>query len=99
PGSRKRYNKSGTVIACRAGVPVVPVAHNAGECWPGRHWVKKPGRLTLVVGEPIETAGRTPEDVLAETEAWIEARLAEISEVARPRDGEAEVPRQETAAN
>ncbi|NWN84091.1 MAG: 1-acyl-sn-glycerol-3-phosphate acyltransferase, partial [Halomonas sp.] len=42
PGSRKRYNKSGTVIACRAGVPVVPVAHNAGECWPGRHWVKKP---------------------------------------------------------
>ncbi|WP_211248323.1 lysophospholipid acyltransferase family protein [Halomonas halodenitrificans] len=99
PGSRKRYNKSGTVIACRAGVPVVPVAHNAGECWPGRHWVKKPGRLTLVVGEPIETAGRTPEDVLAETEAWIEARLAEISEVARPRDGEAEGPRQETAAN
>jgi len=92
PGSRKRYNKSGAVIACRAGVPVVPVAHNAGERWPGRHWVKNPGRLTLVVGEPIETAGRTPEEVLAETEAWIEATLAEISEVPRPVRDEAREP-------
>ncbi|OBX38201.1 acyltransferase [Halomonas elongata] len=86
PGQRRRYNKSGAVIACRAGMPVVPVAHNAGERWPGRHWVKRPGRLTLVVGEPIETVGRSAEEVLAETEAWIEAQLAEISEVPRPRD-------------
>jgi 1-acyl-sn-glycerol-3-phosphate acyltransferase len=84
PGERRRYNKSGTVIACRAGVPVVPVAHNAGERWPGRHWVKNPGLLSVVVGEPIATEGRTPEEVLVEVEAWIEARLAEISEVPRP---------------
>lgn len=84
PGNRKRYNKSGAVIACRAGVPVVPVAHNAGERWPGRHWIKNPGVLRVVVGEPIDTAGRSPEDVLAEVEAWIEARLGEISEVPRP---------------
>ncbi len=84
PGQRRRYNKSGTVIACRAGVPVVPVAHNAGERWPGRHWIKNPGVLHLVVGQPIETVGRTPEEVLVEVEAWIEARLAEISEVPRP---------------
>ncbi|MGQ7249062.1 lysophospholipid acyltransferase family protein [Halomonas sp. V046] len=86
PGKRRRYNKSGTVIACRAGVPVIPVAHNAGECWPGRHWVKRPGRISLVVGDPIPTAGRTPEEVLAETEAWIEARLQEISTVPRPAE-------------
>ncbi|MFW3615105.1 lysophospholipid acyltransferase family protein [Billgrantia antri] len=84
PGQRRRYNKSGAVIACRAGVPVLPVAHNAGERWPGRHWVKNPGVLNVVVGEPIETAGRTPEEVLIEVEAWIESRLAEISEVPRP---------------
>lgn len=84
PGKRKRYNKSGAVIACRAGVPVLPVAHNAGERWPGRHWVKNPGRLSLVVGEPIATEGRTSDEVMAEVEDWIEARLAEISEVPRP---------------
>ncbi|MFQ3789915.1 lysophospholipid acyltransferase family protein [Halomonas sp. A29] len=84
PGQRRRYNKSGAVIACRAGVPVVPVAHNAGERWPGRRWVKNPGVLNVVVGEPIDTVGRTPEEVLVEVEAWIEARLAEISEIPRP---------------
>jgi 1-acyl-sn-glycerol-3-phosphate acyltransferase len=67
-------------------VPVVPVAHNAGERWPGRQWVKNPGVLNVVVGEPIATEGRTPEEVLVEVEAWIEARLAEISEVPRPAD-------------
>lgn len=89
PGQRRRYNKSGTVIACRAGVPVVPVAHNAGERWPGRDWVKRPGRLSLMVGEPIETAGRSADEVMVEAEAWIEARLAEISEVPRPERPEA----------
>ncbi|WP_186764512.1 lysophospholipid acyltransferase family protein [Pistricoccus aurantiacus] len=84
PGERRRYNKSGAVIACRAGMPVLPVAHNAGERWPGRHWVKNPGTLSLIVGEPIATQGRTPEDVLIEVENWIEARLVEISEVPRP---------------
>ncbi|GAB2778189.1 1-acyl-sn-glycerol-3-phosphate acyltransferase [Halomonas shantousis] len=84
PGQRRRYNKSGAVIACRAGVPVLPVAHNAGERWPGRHWVKNPGRLTVVVGPPIATQGRTAEDVLVDVESWIEARLEEISEVPRP---------------
>lgn len=92
PGKRRRYNKSGTVIACRAGVPVVPVAHNAGECWPGRDWVKRPGRISLVVGEPIPTQGRTPEDVLVEVESWIEARLMEISTVPRPAPTQSEAP-------
>lgn len=84
PGQRRRYNKSGAVIACRAGVPVMPVAHNAGERWPGRHWVKNPGRLSVVVGEPIETAGRTPEEVLVKVEDWIETQLTHISEAPRP---------------
>lgn len=83
-GQRRRYNKSGAVIACRAGVPVLPVAHNAGERWPGRHWIKSPGRLSVVVGEPISTQGRTPEEVLVEVESWIETQLETICEVPRP---------------
>ncbi|MFN2410225.1 MAG: lysophospholipid acyltransferase family protein [Halomonas sp.] len=85
PGERKRYNKSGSVVACRAGVPVLPVAHNAGERWPGRHWVKRPGVLRVRIGEPIETAGRTSDEVLADVEAWIETQLVEISDVPRPQ--------------
>lgn len=83
PGQRKRYNKSGTVIACRAGVPVLPVAHNAGERWPGRYWIKRPGVLRVRIGAPIPTEGRTPDEVLAEVERWIETTLEEISDVPR----------------
>lgn len=85
PGERKRYNKSGSVVACRAGVPVLPVAHNAGERWPGRHWVKRPGVLRVRIGEPIDTVGRTSDEVLADVEAWIEAQLVEISDIPRPQ--------------
>ena len=65
-------------------MPVLPVAHNAGERWPGRHWVKRPGVLRVRIGKPIETAGRMPDEVLAEVEVWIEAQLQEISDVPRP---------------
>lgn len=84
PGKRRRYNKSGSVVACRAGVPVLPVAHNGGERWPGRHWVKRPGVLKVRIGPAIDTEGRTPDEVMALVEAWIEGELARISEVPRP---------------
>ena len=91
PGHRKKFNKSGAAIACRAGVPVVPVAHNAGEIWPNDSWIKHPGTLNVVFGPAIETAGRKPDVVVAEAEAWVEATLAEISQVQRP-PLEAEAP-------
>lgn len=34
-------------------VPVVPVALDSGAVWPRRKFVKRPGRITLVFGEPI----------------------------------------------
>lgn len=92
PGERKRFNKSGMHIACRAGVPILPVAHNAGEHWPGKRLIKTPGRITVVIGPPIETAGRSPNEVALEVERWIEAQLARISSVPRPGPEAAEPP-------
>lgn len=73
PGERKPFAKSGALIACRAGCPVVPIAHNAGHCWPNRSWIKRPGRISVVVGAPIETEGRDAASVTQEAEAWINA--------------------------
>lgn len=78
PGERGRYQIGGAWLAAKAGAPVVPVAHNAGELWPKHAFLKRPGMITVRIGPPIATAGRKPAEVLAETEAWIEAQMGQL---------------------
>lgn len=78
-GESRRYGLSGALLAQAAGRPIVPVAHDAGRYWPRRGLYKKPGTIRVVIGEPIETAGRDPRELTAEVQAWIEARLAETA--------------------
>ncbi|MEW5770116.1 MAG: lysophospholipid acyltransferase family protein [Pseudomonadota bacterium] len=75
PGETGTYQIGGPWLAVKAGVPVLPVAHNAGRCWPKNAFVKHAGEITVVVGPPIQTQGRKPGEVLAETEAWIESTM------------------------
>ena len=78
-GQRGRYKIGGAVLAEKAGVPVVPVAHNAGEFWPRHSFLKYPGTVKVVIGPPVPTEGRKAQEILAEIEEWIESRVAEIS--------------------
>ncbi len=78
PGERGRYQIGGAWLAAKAGVPAVPVAHNAGELWPKHAFIKYPGTITVRIGPPIATTGRKPAEVLAETEAWIEAQMKQL---------------------
>lgn len=78
PGEVGNYQVGGAWIAVKAGVPVVPVAHNAGRCWPKNAFIKHPGEITVVIGPAIPTAGRKATDVLAETQAWIETAMASL---------------------
>jgi 1-acyl-sn-glycerol-3-phosphate acyltransferase len=77
-GEARRYGLSGALLAAATGRPVVPVAHNAGDYWPRRGWLKKPGTIRLVIGPPIATVGREPRDVNADAQRWIEATVARI---------------------
>lgn len=79
PGQKKPYQKGGAILAEKTGYPVVPVAHNAGEFWPRRSFIKRPGTIQLVIGPPIETRGKTYQEINREAEAWIEGKLAEIT--------------------
>lgn len=78
PGVRGRYNVGGAWLAVKAGVPVLPVAHNAGRLWGKNAFIKRPGEITVVIGPPIPTQGRKPAEVIAETEAWIEGQMATL---------------------
>lgn len=77
-GEKGQYQIGGAWLAVKAGVPVVPVAHNAGRYWPKNAFIKQPGEIQVRIGPPIATAGRKAGEVLAETEAWIEAAMREI---------------------
>lgn len=78
-GKRGRYGLGGAMLAVHTGTPIVPIAHNAGECWGRYAFRKHPGTVRVVIGEPIATAGRSAPEVNAEVEAWIEARMRELN--------------------
>jgi len=75
PGQRGRYNPGGAMLAHRAGVPVVPVAHNSGSFWSRRGFLKRPGVIEVRVGPPIEVAGKRAKQINAEAEQWIERQM------------------------
>ena len=60
PGETRRYGLSGVLLAQEAGRLLVPVAHDAGDFWPRRGWVKRPGTVTFRIGPPVDPAGRDP---------------------------------------
>jgi 1-acyl-sn-glycerol-3-phosphate acyltransferase len=71
-GEKREYQQGGAWLAAQCGVPVVPVAHNAGRLWPRNAFLKSPGTVTVRIGPPIPTAGRDAKQISAEAEAWIE---------------------------
>lgn len=77
-GQVRRFGLSGALLAIAAGRAIIPVAHNAGEFWPRRAWLKRPGTIRVIIGAPIETVGRDPRDLTNEVQQWIETTVAAI---------------------
>jgi 1-acyl-sn-glycerol-3-phosphate acyltransferase len=78
PGSRGKYQVGGAWLAVRTGTPVLPVAHNAGEFWGRRAFVKRPGVVTVSIGAPIDPRALTPEQLIHRVEDWIESEMQRI---------------------
>jgi 1-acyl-sn-glycerol-3-phosphate acyltransferase len=79
PGETRRYGVSGTLLAQERGRLIVPVAHNAGQFWPRRGLMKKPGVVRVVIGEPVNPAGRDVREVNEEIQAWVEKTVSALS--------------------
>ncbi len=71
PNAESKFSKTGAFLAATAGVPIVPVAHNAGERWPPKGILKNPGVLRLKIGAAIEAEGRTTDELHQISTAWI----------------------------
>lgn len=77
-GRRGVYRLGGAVVAVNNGARALPVAHNAGLVWPRNSFVKYPGKVTVSIGPPIDTAGLTAEQVMRRAENWIESEMAQL---------------------
>lgn len=79
PGKMGRFKMGGALLATRTQAPVIPIALNAGECWPRNSFIKRPGLITVSIGPPIASAGLTPEELNARVFQWIEGEMTRIS--------------------
>lgn len=80
PGRKGKYHIGGAWLATHTGTTVVPVAHNAGEYWPKNAFIKRPGTITVSIGQPIESAGLKPDELNQRVEQWIEQEMPRLSQ-------------------
>lgn len=78
PGTKGKYRLGGALLAERTGYPVVPMAHNAGYFWPRRGFVKHPGTIQVVIGEPFDPTGMSAAQINQRVERWIEETTQQL---------------------
>jgi 1-acyl-sn-glycerol-3-phosphate acyltransferase len=79
PGQYKRWGVGGAILAENSGYPVVPVAHNAGDYWGRRKFLKKPGTIQVIIGPPLNPQGLKASEINQQLEQWMNAAMSEIS--------------------
>ncbi len=78
PGVTVPFNNGGAILAHKTGVPVLPIAHNAGYCWPRYSFLKYPGLIRVRIGPPIDTKNKTPDQINDQVKAWISQAMTEL---------------------
>ena len=79
PGEVGKYARGGANIAVAAGVPVVPIALNAGEFWPADKFIKFPGKISVSIGKPITSQELTSREITEQAKDWIEAEVKSMA--------------------
>lgn len=79
PGKAGKYARSAASIAEACQVPLVPVAHNAGECWSPKSLIIKPGCIDIIIDSPINPDGKTSKEMTDILELCIEGHMANIT--------------------
>jgi 1-acyl-sn-glycerol-3-phosphate acyltransferase len=60
-------------LAKRNNVKVLPLCHNSGGCWPAHKFLKKPGTITLNIGEPFYV--KDSKESASKVMRWVESNL------------------------
>ena len=82
PGQIGKFSRGGAALAVNAGLPVLPIAHNAGEFWPKQGWAKHPGTIQVVIGPLMHAEGSGPRAIAELNERafnWVSQTQAQIT--------------------
>ncbi len=77
PGEIGKYARSGFELAKKMDVPVLPVVHNSGDCWPAHRFLKFPGTIRVIIGSPLNIIKSSSESA-SEVESWARKNLSDI---------------------
>jgi 1-acyl-sn-glycerol-3-phosphate acyltransferase len=77
-GRQGAYKTGASRLAIATGVPIVPIAATSARCWPRKSFLLRPGIVDVSIGQPIDSTGREPEELMREVEAWIEAEMRRL---------------------
>ena len=80
-GQIGKFSRGGASLAVNANLPVLPIAHNAGEFWPKQGWGKTPGTIQVVIGPVMHAEGTGPRAIAELNErafAWISQAQRDI---------------------
>lgn len=78
----QRLKRGAGMLAAAAGVPLVPVAHNAGCFWRRRPWPIRAGTVHYVIGPAIDPIGRKAPAINREAQDWLDATTAALEQQA-----------------
>lgn len=69
-GEYRRFTRTAAKLAIDAGVPLLPLAHTAHNCWsPSGQF--SPGKIEVWIGKPIDTKGQDAKNLTDQAESWI----------------------------
>ncbi len=80
-GERKKHGVGASLLAEKTGVPILPIVHNAGRFWRRRGIKKLPGEISVVVGQPIASVGKSSGQIRKEVEEWMNNKLSELEQM------------------
>ncbi|MDX8406527.1 MAG: lysophospholipid acyltransferase family protein [Mariprofundus sp.] len=80
-GTTGNYQPGGVILAQKANIGILPMAHNAGALWPKRGFIKKPGTITFrflpyIPAEEVASIRRA--ELMDRLQADIEAATREL---------------------
>jgi len=76
PGSVRKFTRGGATLAKETETPILPIAHDAGYCWPPRQITKYPGEINICIGNLVYAGEQSPKEITEGIEEWVRTTLA-----------------------